>query len=63
MDLKIVGIFMFTFAVLATVVAKFIVKVSSVLILISLLYWMELIVLAGRVRLVKSGNVLILLFM
>jgi hypothetical protein len=38
MDLKIVGIFMFTFDVLGTAVAKLIVRVYSVLILIYLLY-------------------------
>ena len=62
-DLKIVGIFRFTLAVLGTEDPKLMVRVSSVFILISLLYSMELIVLAGRVKLINYGVVLILLFM
>ena len=62
-DLKIVGIFRSTLVVLGTEDPKLMVRVSSVLILISLLYSMELIVLAGRVKLVNYGVVLILLFM
>ena len=63
MDLKIVGILRLTLAVLGTEEPKLMVNVSSVLILISLLYSTEVIVLAGRVKLVNSGVVLILLFM